>query len=68
MGMDHPQTLAIRYNLASNLKSQGRNEESLHLFTKVQQQMHRVLGPEHPNTQKATIELAGLARENNGNF
>ena len=60
LGPDHPDTLAVRNNLALVYESVGRFGEAIELFEQVLDERERVLGADHPDTLKTRNNLASV--------
>jgi tetratricopeptide (TPR) repeat protein len=60
LGLEHTNTLATMYNLASSYSSAGRKDEALRLCEQALPLYRKVLGPEHPNTLLAMNCLASF--------
>ena len=58
LGPDHPDTLAVRNNLASAYKSAGRLAEAIELFKQVLAERERMLEADHPDTLTVRNNLA----------
>ena len=58
LGPDHPDTLAVRNNLAGAYDSVGRFGEAIELFEQVLAERERVLGADHPDTLNTRNNLA----------
>ena len=52
LGEEHPDTLSSLHNVGIDYSNLGRYEESLEVDRKVYETQKRVLGEEHPETQK----------------
>ena len=52
LGEEHPDTLSSLHNVGADYSNLGRYEESLEVKQKVYEMRKRVLGEEHPETQK----------------
>ena len=50
LGLEHPDTLQSRNNLAIGYSAAGRTEEAIRLWGETLALRARVLGPEHPDT------------------
>ena len=61
---EHPDTLTSIANLASTLKSQGRNKEAISLMKACIQLQKQILGPHHPNTESSLNTLNKRQMEN----
>ena len=62
LGLDHPDTLVSRNNLAHAYRSAGRLDEAIGLFEQNLTEALRVLGPDHPNTRIFRDNLAAAYR------
>jgi tetratricopeptide (TPR) repeat protein len=58
LGVDHPETLSSRHDLAGAYESAGRLEEAIALFERTLADRERVLGPDHPDTLSSRNSLA----------
>lgn len=58
LGLDHPDTLTSRSNLAACLESLGRAEEAEPMLRATLADRERVLGPDHPDTLNSRNNLA----------
>ncbi|WP_307818335.1 tetratricopeptide repeat protein, partial [Streptomyces sp. MBT60] len=58
LGLDHPDTLSSRNNLASTLNSLGEHREAADLHQQVLTDRQRILGPDHPHTLTSRNNLA----------
>ncbi|WP_308798348.1 FxSxx-COOH system tetratricopeptide repeat protein [Streptomyces sp. UH6] len=58
LGLDHPDTLLSRNNLADTLRELGHYSEAVDLFREVLADQERVLGPDHPDTLSIRNNLA----------
>ncbi len=58
LGVEHPDTLATRHNMASALNEQGKYDESLRIYEEVLDVEERVLGAEHPSTLTTRYNMA----------
>ena len=65
LGEDHPNTLAIRNNLASAYQSAGQLDKAIPLYEQTLTDTRRVLGADHPITATVRGNLA-QARESVG--
>uniref|UniRef100_UPI0023F5310F tetratricopeptide repeat protein n=1 Tax=Schaalia cardiffensis TaxID=181487 RepID=UPI0023F5310F len=63
LGVDHPDTLTTRNNLASCLARAGRVDEAIAQFEALLNDCLRVLGPDHPLTKNVREALERLKRE-----
>jgi hypothetical protein len=63
-GPDHIETLDARYDLAGNLARQNKLPEAKQLARGAADRARKVLGPDHPATQKYTKFLADLETKN----
>ena len=59
LGPDHPDTLAVRNNLAGAYESVGRFGEAIELYEQVLDECKRLLGADHPDTLNTCNNLAG---------
>src|SRR5437660_3875211 len=59
-GLEHPETLEACYDLASNLAREGKISEAKELIRRAADAARKVLGPDHPATQKYTAFLSEL--------
>ena len=64
-GLDHPDTLASRNNLANAHRAAGRFAEAIVLHERTLANRERVLGPDHPSTLASRNNLAA-ARASQG--
>ena len=60
LGVDHPDTLTTRSNLARWLGESGRVEEAVSAFGELLVDMQRVLGVDHPDTLTTRNNLASM--------
>ncbi len=51
LGLDHPDTLGSRNNLAGAYQSAGQLDQAIPLFQATLTDSERVLGPNHPTTR-----------------
>jgi hypothetical protein len=58
LGVDHPDTLTARGNLAESYREAGRSGEAISLEQRVLADRERILGAEHPDTLAARDNLA----------
>jgi tetratricopeptide (TPR) repeat protein len=58
LGLEHPDTLMSRNNLALSYRTLGRYQEALELDEGTLRVRERVLGPEHPDTLTSRENLA----------
>lgn len=63
LGLEHPDTLNTKQNLAVALMAQGGFAEAHALNERVLEARARLLGPDHPDTLTATNNLAGTSFE-----
>lgn len=63
LGVDHPDTLATRHNLASSYWSAGRTGEAITLKEQVLADSERILGVDHPDTLGTRESLAVMLRD-----
>jgi len=66
LGPDHPNTLAIRYNLAYAFLSAGRMDVALPLFERALADSERILGPGHSTTASVRANLADALKAKAG--
>ncbi|GAA0914621.1 tetratricopeptide repeat protein [Streptomyces thermoalcalitolerans] len=59
LGVDHPDTLSARVNLAVSYWQAGRTGEAIEIEERVLADSERVLGVDHPDTFLARANLAG---------
>ncbi len=59
LGLDHPETLATRNNLALAYRDAGQTEEAIRLFEAVWKAQEAKLAPNHPHTLATRNNLAG---------
>src|SRR6185312_6870565 len=57
LGVEHPQTLGSRNDLAAVYESTGRLDEAIGLFERTLADRERVLGAEHPQTLGSRNDL-----------
>ena len=65
LGADHPDTLAVRNNLAGAYKSVGRFSDAIDAWEKLLPDCQRVLGLEHPLTKLVQKNLEAAKRKMN---
>ena len=58
LGLDHPDTLTSRGNLALAYQDAGRVGEAITLHEQALTAYERVLGPDHPDTLRSQNNLA----------
>ncbi|XVV15248.1 tetratricopeptide repeat protein [Actinoplanes sp. CA-131856] len=58
MGPDHPDTFALRNDLAAAYRMVGRTSEAIGLFARTLDDRVRVLGRDHPDTFALRERLA----------
>ncbi|MFK0172596.1 tetratricopeptide repeat protein [Streptomyces sp. NPDC090306] len=58
LGLEHPDTLTARANLANSYREAGRTGEAITIDERVLTDRERILGPEHPHTLNARANLA----------
>src|SRR5438132_7995699 len=63
VGPEHPNTLESCYDFGVALQRQGRIKEAKEFATRAAEGARKVLGPDHPATQKYEKLLADLGRE-----
>jgi hypothetical protein len=62
LGLEHPDVLIGRYNLATSYKNTGQNIEAAQLLSESLEVMIRILGPEHPDMLDTRNALADAYR------
>ncbi|MDH6589942.1 tetratricopeptide (TPR) repeat protein [Streptomyces sp. SAI-133] len=62
LGLDHPDVLTSRRNLANALDNLGRYQEAADLHHQVLAERERILGPDHPQTLTSRDNLADSLR------
>jgi tetratricopeptide (TPR) repeat protein len=63
LGVEHPNTLASRSNLAAAYHAAGEHTRAIELFERALADFERILGPEHPNTLVSRNNLAATYKE-----
>jgi tetratricopeptide (TPR) repeat protein len=63
LGADHPDTLAVRMDLAVAYQRAGRIAEAVTLFEQTLADRERVLGADHPDTLAGRVSLANIYRD-----
>ena len=61
-GQDNFQTIASMYTLAQSYKGLNRDEDAFKLMAPVAARWTEILGPEHPETQRATVLVSTWIR------
>jgi tetratricopeptide (TPR) repeat protein len=60
LGREHPETLDLQCNLAEVLVCLGQHEQAGRIYRETAEGYRRVLGPDHPSTQRAESALRDL--------
>ncbi|MGB4105646.1 MAG: tetratricopeptide repeat protein, partial [Candidatus Microthrix parvicella] len=63
LGVDHPDTLTARANLASSYRQAGRTNDAITLLQEVVDRQDGVIGPDHPDAVARREALVGWRRE-----
>ena len=63
LGLDHPDSLANRHNLAAAYSTAGRAPEAIRLGEETLKAREAKLGPDHPDTFQSRIVLGGAFHE-----
>ena len=63
LGLDHPDTLTSRNNLANAYQAAGRLDEAISLHEQTLADYERVLGPDHPSTLQSRNNLANAYQD-----
>ncbi|MFZ1589257.1 MAG: tetratricopeptide repeat protein, partial [Candidatus Microthrix parvicella] len=63
LGVDHPDTLTARANLASSYWQAGRTNDAITIEERVVEDRERLIGVDHPSTLTARANLASSYRQ-----
>ncbi|MBP7853906.1 MAG: tetratricopeptide repeat protein, partial [Candidatus Microthrix sp.] len=63
IGVDHPDTLTARANLAASYRQAGRTNDAITLLQEVVDRQDGVIGPDHPDAVAHREALVGWRRE-----
>jgi Flp pilus assembly protein TadD len=63
IGVDHPDTITARANLAGSYRQAGRTDDATTIEEQVVTDYERVIGVDHPDTIRARANLAGSYRQ-----